>query len=72
VLTGYLGIESSSTISGTSRKGDGEFGSNAGFEKANTSFREGGAGILLVYQHQYSNGITAGLEADFTPMRWCA
>ena len=61
-----LGIGSASTISGTSRRGDGEFGANADEEKANTSFRGGGAGILFGYQHQYSNGIIAGLEADWS------
>lgn len=63
------GVGASSDVRGVSSKGDGSFGANANDESADDSFRGKGAGLLLGYQHQYGNGIVAGLETDWAGLR---
>lgn len=62
---GLYGVGSSNDVHGVSRRGDGSFGSNANDESADDCFRGAGAGLLLGFQHQYGNGIVAGVETDW-------
>lgn len=66
---GAFGIGTSSEVRGTSTRGDGSFGSNANEESARDSFRGGGAGVLLGYQHHYPSGVILGVEADWASLR---
>lgn len=66
---GILGVSTESKETGTSRRGDGQFGGNANDERANAFTRGSGAGGVLGYQHQYPNGVIAGLEADWVALR---
>lgn len=65
---GLLGVSTDSKTTGTSRQGNGEFGSNANAEAANLSTYGRSAGAVLGYQHQYPNGIIAGLEVDWAAL----
>ncbi len=60
-----FGMESSSRVSGESKRGDGNVGTNAASESAEDSFRGAGAGLLLGYQREFPTGIVVGLEADW-------
>ncbi len=60
-----FGIETSSRVSGESKRGDGNVGTNASSESAEDSFRGAGAGLLLGFQRQFPTGIVVGLEADW-------
>ena len=62
---GILGVGASGEVKGTARTGDGEITAGSASENANSSFRGGGGGLLLGYQHHYPNGIVIGLEADW-------
>lgn len=62
---GVLGAYTASKETGSSRRGDGQFGSNANQEQANGSTRGGGAGGVVGYQLRHPSGIIAGLEADW-------
>ena len=63
------GIGGSTEVRGVTRRGDGGFGSNANDESADDRFRGAGAGLLLGIQHQYGNGIIAGVETDWAALR---
>lgn len=65
---GLLGVSTDGQETGTSRRADGQSGSNASQESANLSTRGLGAGAVLGYQHQYLNGIIAGLEVDWVAL----
>jgi opacity protein-like surface antigen len=68
----YLGafaVDSFYSVRGVSKRGDGQYGSNAADEAADDSFRGAGLGLLLGYQHHYANGIIMGLETDWAWLR---
>jgi outer membrane immunogenic protein len=68
----YLGaqaVDSFYTVRGVSKRGDGQYGSNASAEAADDSFRGAGIGLLLGYQQHYANGIIMGLETDWAWLR---
>lgn len=68
----YLGafaVDSFYSVRGVSKRGDGQYGSNAADEAADDTFRGAGLGMLLGYQHQYANGIVMGLETDWAWLR---
>lgn len=68
----YLGafaVDSFYGVRGSSKRGDGQYGSNAADEAADDSFRGAGLGLLLGYQYQYDNGIIMGLETDWAWLR---
>lgn len=64
-----FGVANATDVRGVSRRGDGSFGSNANDESADDSYRGIGAGLLLGYQHQFSNGVLAGVETDWAGLR---
>ena len=66
---GVLGVEASGKADGIASTGTGEVTAGSATENANSSFRGGGGGFLLGYQHQYSNGVVIGLEADWAWLR---
>lgn len=68
----YLGafaIDSLYSVRGVSKRGDGQYGSNAADEAADDSFRGAGLGLLLGYQHHDASGIIMGVETDWAWLR---
>lgn len=62
---GLLGVATHSTEDGTTTRSDGVVSNGSFSERAeDVTHTAGGAGVVLGYQHQYANGIIAGLEAD--------
>jgi outer membrane immunogenic protein len=63
----YLGafaVDSFYSVRGMSKRGDGQYGSNAADEAADDSFRGAGLGLLLGYQYHYDRSIIMGVETD--------